>query len=183
MIQRRENSIGNKVKKALKTTFEDDEDKFDDTFADYYEDEDESSEYGRDEAVDELLNMGGDNNSEKSSGDKMESLTKEEYDALLNPEISEQSYNDEQSEYENELYDYGEDEEEEFDGAQMARKAIDGLQKLSGRWKHQAAKEQHTSEQSEYEEDSVDENKKQPHKKNRNQQMEKKQAYAEEKAQ
>ena len=134
VIQRRENSIGNKVKKALKTTFEDDEDKFDDTFADYYEDEDESSEYGRDEAVDELLNMGGDNNSEKSSGDKMESLTKEEYDALLNSEISEQSYNDEQSEYENELYDYGEDEEEEFDGAQMARKAIDGLQKLSGRW-------------------------------------------------
>ena len=183
VIQRRENSIGNKVKKALKTTFEDDEDKFDDTFADYYEDEDESSEYGRDEAVDELLNMGGDNNSEKSSGDKMESLTKEEYDALLNSEISEQSYNDEQSEYENELYDYGEDEEEEFDGAQMARKAIDGLQKLSGRWKHQAAKEQHTSEQSEYEEDSVDDNKKQPHKKNRNQQMEKKQAYAEEKAQ
>ena len=183
VIQRRENSIGNKVKKALKTTFEDDEDKFDDTFADYYEDEDESSEYGRDEAVDELLNMGGDNNSEKSSGDKMESLTKEEYDALLNSEISEQSYNDEQSEYENELYDYGEDEEEEFDGAQMARKAIDGLQKLSGRWKHQAAKEQHTSEQSEYEEDSVDENKKQPHKKNRNQQMEKKQAYAEKKAQ
>ena len=183
VIQRRENSIGNMVKKALKTTFEDDEDKFDDTFADYYEDEDESSEYGRDEAVDELLNMGGDNNSEKSSGDKMESLTKEEYDALLNSEISEQSYNDEQSEYENELYDYGEDEEEEFDGAQMARKAIDGLQKLSGRWKHQAAKEQHTSEQSEYEEDSVDDNKKQPHKKNRNQQMEKKQAYAEEKAQ
>lgn len=132
VIQRRENSIGDKVKKALKTTFEDDEDKFDDTFADYYEDEDESSEYGRDEAVDELLNMGGDNNSEKSSGDKMESLTKEEYDALLNSEISEQSYNDEQSEYENELYDYGEDEEEEFDGAQMARKAIDGLQKLSG---------------------------------------------------
>lgn len=183
VIQRRENSIGDKVKKALKTTFEDDEDKFDDTFADYYEDEDESSEYGRDEAVDELLNMGGDNNSEKSSGDKMESLTKEEYDALLNSEISEQSYNDEQSEYENELYDYGEDEEEEFDGAQMARKAIDGLQKLSGRWKHQAAKEQHTSEQSEYEEDSVDDNKKQPHKKNRNPQMEKKQAYAEEKAQ
>ena len=183
VIQRRENSIGNKVKKALKTTFEDDEDKFDDTFADYYEDEDESSEYGRDEAVDELLNMGGDNNSEKSSGDKMESLTKEEYDALLNSEISEQSYNDEQSEYENELYDYGEDEEEEFDGAQMARKAIDGLQKLSGRWKHQTAKEQHTSEKSEYEEDSVDGNKKQPHKKNRNQQMEKKQAYAEEKAQ
>ena len=183
VIQRRENSIGNKVKKALKTTFEDDEDKFDDTFADYYEDEDESSEYGRDEAVDELLNMGGDNNSEKSSGDKMESLTKEEYDALLNSEISEQSYNDEQSEYENELYDYGEDEEEEFDGAQMARKAIDGLQKLSGRWKHQTTKEQHTSEKSEYEEDSVDENKKQPHKKNRNQQMEKKQAYAEEKAQ
>lgn len=63
------------------------------------------------------------------------------------------------------------------------RKAIDGLQKLSGRWKHQAAKEQHTSEQSEYEEDSVDDNKKQPHKKNRNPQMEKKQAYAEEKAQ
>ena len=183
VIQRRENSIGNKVKKALKTTFEDDEDKFDDTFADYYEDEDESSEYSRDEAVDELLNMGGDNNSEKSSGDKMESLTKEEYDALLNSEISEQSYNDEQSEYENELYDYGEDEEEEFDGAQMARKAIDGLQKLSGRWKHQTAKEQHTSEKSGYEEDSVDENKKQPHKKNRNQQMEKKQAYAEEKAQ
>ena len=182
VIQRRENSIGNKVKKALKTTFEDDEDKFDDTFADYYEDEDESSEYGRDEAVDELLNMDGDNNLEKSSGDKMESLTKEEYDALLNSEILEQSYNDEQSEYENELYDYGEDEEEEFDGAQMARKAIDGLQKLSGRWKHQTAKEQHTSEQSEYGEDSVDENKKQPHKKNRNQQMEKKQAYAEEKA-
>ena len=148
VIQRRENSIGNKVKKALKTTFEDDEDKFDDTFADYYEDEDESSEYGRDEAVDELLNMDGDNNLEKSSGDKMESLTKEEYDALLNSEILEQSYNDEQSEYENELYDYGEDEEEEFDGAQMARKAIDGLQKLSGRWKHQTAKEQHTSEQS-----------------------------------
>lgn len=131
VIQRRENSIGNKVKKALKTTFEDDEDKFDDTFADYYEDEDESSEYGRDEAVDELLNMDGDNNLEKSSGDKMESLTKEEYDALLNSEILEQSYNDEQSEYG---------------------------------------------------EDSVDENKKQPHKKNRNQQMEKKQAYAEEKA-
>lgn len=183
VIQKRENSIGNKVKKALKTTFEDDEDKFDDTFADYYEDEDESSEYGRDEAVDELLNMGGDNNSEKSSEDKMESLTKEEYDALLNSEISEQSYNDEQSEYENELYDYGEDEEEEFDGAQMARKAIDGLQKLSGRWKHQTAKEQHTSEKSGYEEDSVDENKKQPHKKNRNKQMEKKKAYAEEKAQ
>ena len=182
VIQRRENSIGNKVKKALKTTFEDDEDKFDDTFADYYEDEDESSEYGRDEAVDELLNMDGDNNLEKSSGDKIESLTEEEYDALLNSEISEQSYNDEQSEYENELYDYGEDEEEEFDGAQMARKAIDGLQKLSGRWKHQIAKEQHTSEQSGYEEDSVDENKKQPHKKNRNQKMEKKQAYAEEKA-
>lgn len=77
--------------------------------------------------------MDGDNNLEKSSGDKMESLTKEEYDALLNSEILEQSYNDEQSEYENELYDYGEDEEEEFDGAQMARKAIDGLQKLSGR--------------------------------------------------
>ena len=39
-----------------------------------------------------MLNMGGDNNSEKSSGDKMESLTKEEYDALLNSELSEKTY-------------------------------------------------------------------------------------------
>ena len=85
--------------------------------------------------------MDGDNNLEKSSGDKMESLTKEEYDALLNSEILEQSYNDEQSEYENELYDYGEDEEEEFDGAQMARKAIDGLQKLEASARKRAAYE------------------------------------------
>lgn len=201
VIQRRENSIGNKVKKALKTTFEDDEDKFDDTFADYYEDDEESSDYGRDEAVDELLNMDGDNNSEKSSGDKMESLTKEEYDALLNSGTSGQSYEDE-SDYEDELsdnsdidddelYDYGEDEEEEFDGAQMARKAIDGLQKLSGRWKHQAAKgeqhtynkKQHTNETSDDEEDYEIENKKQPNIKNRSQQVEKKPAYAEKKAQ
>ncbi len=199
VIQRRENSIGNKVKKALKTTFEDDEDKFDDTFADYYEDEDESSEYGRDEAVDELLNMGGDNNSKEKSGDKMESLTKEEYDALLDTGTSGQSYDDE-SDYEDEsddtsdididdgLYDYGEDEEEEFDGAQMARKAIDGLQKLSGRWKHQSAKgEVHTDNKKQNMSEKADEedytDNKQSYIKDRNKQVEKKPAYVEEKAQ
>lgn len=129
-----ENSIAKKVKEAIRTGFEDDGE-FDDTFGDYYDNEDESSEYERDEAVDELLSMDNNNyDEEKSEGvqsiqdDNLTDGTK--LDENIKSEPTDDSLFDE------------EDEAEDFDGAEMARRAIDGLQKLSGLWKHQP-KEQH----------------------------------------
>lgn len=140
-LQKHENSIAKKVKEAIGTRFEDDE--FDDTFGDYFDDEDESSEYERDEAVDELLGMEAkDYDKEQTDSTKtMEenSLTEEEYSALLGTEYD--GSTESQLQEDTLSYEYGDDESEEFDGVEMARKAIDGLQKLSGLWKHQSKDE------------------------------------------
>lgn len=129
-MKKHDKNIGSKVKKAIKLNYEDDED-LDESLDDL--DEHGETGYARDEAVDELLKMDG--QTEKDI-------------------IGAQTYkNDESADYNDDIYedepdlsvtvsedtlDEGFDEEdaEDFDGAEMARKAIDGLQKLSGIWKH-----------------------------------------------
>ncbi len=131
-LERHDNSIGSKVKKAIKLNFEEDEESLDDSF-NVFNDEEES-EYARDEAVDQLLKMDGqeDKNIEESKEDKDSSNAANDSESEGDEEFLDDSS---PTDADTILYE-NDDEVEDFDGVEMARRAIDGLQKLSGLWKH-----------------------------------------------
>lgn len=95
-------------------------------------DEQEETSYARDEAVDELLKMG-----DQTGNDIVgEQAHKSDESADYNDDIDEDEPDLSITDSEDTLDEDFEDDAEDFDGAEMARKAIDGLQKLSGIWKH-----------------------------------------------
>ena len=128
-MKRLDKNIGSKVKKAIKLNYEDDENA-DESFDDL--DEQEETSYARDEAVDELLKMG-----DQTGNDIVgEQAHKSDESADYNDDIDEDEPDLSITDSEDTLDEDFEDDAEDFDGAEMARKAIDGLQKLSGIWKH-----------------------------------------------
>ena len=128
-MKRIDKNIGSKVKKAIKLNYEDDENA-DESFDDL--DEQEETSYARDEAVDELLKMG-----DQTGNDIVgEQAHKSDESADYNDDIDEDEPDLSITDSEDTLDEDFEDDAEDFDGAEMARKAIDGLQKLSGIWKH-----------------------------------------------
>ena len=128
-MKRHDKNIGGKVKKAIKLNYEDDENT-DESFDDL--DEQEETSYARDEAVDELLKM-----SDQTENDIVgEQAHKSDESADYNDDIDEDEPDLSITASEDTLDEDFEDDAEDFDGAEMARKAIDGLQKLSGIWKH-----------------------------------------------
>lgn len=131
-LERHDNSIGSKVKKAIKLNFEEDEESLDDSFNAF--NDEEESEYARDEAVDQLLKMDGqeDENIEESKEDKDYSNAANDSEYEGDEEFLDDSS---PTDADTILYE-NDDEVEDFDGVEMARRAIDGLQKLSGLWKH-----------------------------------------------
>ena len=128
-MKRHDKNIGSKVKNAIKLNYEDDENA-DESFDDL--DEQEETSYARDEAVDELLKM-----SDQTENDIVgEQAHKSDESADYNDDIDEDEPDLSITDSEDTLDEDFEDDAEDFDGAEMARKAIDGLQKLSGIWKH-----------------------------------------------
>lgn len=144
-LKRHEDNIGNKVKKAITLNYEDEEDTSDndDSFASFDDENEEESEYARDEAVDALLKM----DEETTGSDDYQAGRDKDNSSEPTKESAEHS----------DMYDedYGDDAAEDFDGAEMARKAIDGLQKLSGLWKHPSRHEQYNVEEPENKENNV----------------------------
>ena len=129
-MEKHDKNIGSKVKKAIKLNYEDDKD-FDESLD--YLDEQEETDYARDEAVDELLKMDGQTEKDIIGEQTQKNDESAEYNYDIDsdePDLSVTASED--------ISDESPDEEnaEDFDGAEMARKAIDGLQRLSGIWKH-----------------------------------------------
>ncbi|MBU5479144.1 hypothetical protein KQI69_08000 [Eubacterium sp. MSJ-13] len=129
------NSIGSKVKKVISLNLDDKS--LDEGFDTFIEEDEEESEYARDKGVDALLKM---DDSADGDNDEYVDAGPEDYDSEnkdSDEELEEQSLDGTDT-----IYDEGDDDEaEDFDGAEMARKAIDGLQRLSGLWKHPSKSE------------------------------------------